>query len=556
MIVFLLLSLVSLYLTQSLWPTGWFTSHDGATHLVRLAQYLTLLGDGQLPPRFAGTLLGHLGYPIFVFSYHLPFMLGSFFSGLGFNLTNSLKLVFGLNLWWSGLGMYLLLRQWFKPLAGFVGAFLFLVAPYRLVLIFVRAAVGEALALSLLPWLLLALHKKNVIFLAIMVALVTLSHSLFWPMYLGLILTYILLIKKDWRKLGGGFILGLGLSAFYWLPLFFERKYVVFDQFYVNLAVGHLVQLKQLIYSVWGYGYSHSGIEQDAMSFQVGMAQWLVVGGVFIWVILKRKFPGLIIWAMAWFWLTIGLMVDWPPARYLWENFTQIKMIDIPWRLLSVVVFVSSFLAAWLVERQKKLALVLAIGLMAVALYTNRNHLRVNEVVNLPEAEIYSYTGTTTFLNEYRPRWRRSDKTKTIDPKIFSEAESENINLLTNRSNLLEFTTDFSQAREVQINLLYYPGWRFYSGNSELSLGDQIKIVTDKLDERQVGFGPWTFGEIEGTLRLSVPSGPQKYRFTFSETPLRKFADLISFASLIFCLGLAFKVRFERHSLVHPSKIS
>ena len=109
MIAAALLALLSLWLTQSLWLPGWFTSHDGVTHLARLAQYLTLLSDGQIPPRFSGTLLGHLGYPIFVFSYHLPFMLGSVFSALGFNLTNSLKLVFGLSFFWSGLGMYLLL---------------------------------------------------------------------------------------------------------------------------------------------------------------------------------------------------------------------------------------------------------------------------------------------------------------------------------------------------------------------------------------------------------------------------------------------------------------
>ena len=373
MIVVFFLVLVSLWLTQSLWQSGFFTSHDGVSHLARLAQYLTLLADGQIPPRYSGTLLGHLGYPIFVFSYHLPFMLGSVFNFLGFNLTNSLKLVFGLSLFWSGLGMYWLLRQWFKPLAGFIGAFLFLVAPYRLILIFVRAAVGEALALSLLPWLLLALHKKNIIGIAVVTALVTLSHSLFWPMYLGLIVTYLLLIKKDLRQLITGFILGLGLSAFYWLPLIFEKKLIVFDQFYTNLAVGHLVTFKQLIYSVWGYGYSHSGVEQDAMSFQVGIAQWLVVGGVIIYLLLKRKFPKLVFWALAWFWLAIALMVDWLPARYLWENLPLIKAIDIPWRFLAVAVFAASFLAAWLVNSQKKLAWVLVLGLIGVALYTNRN---------------------------------------------------------------------------------------------------------------------------------------------------------------------------------------
>ncbi|MDZ4229063.1 MAG: hypothetical protein U1C50_02305 [Patescibacteria group bacterium] len=541
MIPVLLLTLLSLWLTQSLWLPGWFTSHDGTSHLARLAQYLTLLTDGQIPPRFAATLLGHLGYPIFVFSYHLPFMLGSLFNLLGFNLTNSLKLVFGLSLLWSGWGMYLLLRQWFRPLSSFVGAWLFLAAPYRLLLIFVRAAVGEALALSLLPWLLLMLHKKNLMGVALVVGLATLSHSLFWPMYLGLVLTYILLISNDWLRLVKGFILGLGLSAFYWLPLLWERKFVVFDQLYTNLAVGHLVQFLQLLYSPWGYGYSHSGIEQDAMSFQVGIAQWLVVGGAIVWLLLKRKFPGLVIWALVWFFLAIVLMVNWLPARYLWQNLTLIKVIDIPWRLLAVAVFAASFLAAWLVNEQKRLTWVLVFGLLAVSIYTNRNHLRVNEVTNPPETDLYTYAGTTTFLNEYRPRWRQSDKTKTLDPKVLSEAESEKINLLVNRSNLLEFTTDFSQPRLVQINLLYYPGWRFFGPSGELKLGEEIKLVA--MTEHPAGFGAWSFSDIEGTLQMIAPSGEQHFRFTFTETPLRQFADWVSLVSLLICLGLAFKVK-------------
>ena len=544
MIPVLLLTLLSLWLTQSLWLPGWFTSHDGASHLARLAQYLTLLKDGQIPPRFSATLLGHLGYPIFVFSYHLPFMLGSMFNSFGFNLTNSLKLVFGLSFFWSGWGMYLLLRQWFKPLASFVGAFLFLAAPYRLLLIFVRATVGEALALSFLPWLLYALTRRNLILISVFTALATLSHSLFWPMYLGLIFTYILLLKPDWRRLIGGLILGLGLSAFYWLPLLWEKKLIVFDQFYTNLAVGHLVTLKQLFYSVWGYGYSHSGIEQDAMSFQVGIAQWLVVGGamIMIWFRPKAANPRrLASGALTWFLLAIILMVDWSGSRYIWQNLTLIKVIDIPWRLLAVAVFSASFLAAWLVNEQKRLKWLLALGLILVALYTNRNHLRVNEVVNLPEADYYNYAGTTTFLNEYRPRWRKSDKVRLIDPKIFSEQENDRINIIANRSNLLEFTTDFNEPRLVQINLLYYPGWRFFSQSGELRLGDSIKIVTPETDERQSGFGPWSFSDIEGTLQTVVPGGEQQYRFTFTETPLRQFADWVSLVTLLGIIFLSLK---------------
>jgi hypothetical protein len=432
--------------------------------------------------------------------------------------------------------MYLLLRQWFKPLASFIGAALFLIAPYRLVLIFVRGAVGETLALSLLPWLLWAYHKKNPWLIAVLTALAVLSHSLFLPMYSGLIVTYLLLFKPDWRRVLAGSSLGMAMSAFYWLPAAAERKLIVFDQFYVNLAVGHLVTLKQLLYSVWGYGCSHSGTAQDAMSFQVGIAQWLVVAGAIAWIILKRKISRLVFWALLWFGLSVVLMVDWLPARYLWQNFTLIKTVDIPWRFLAVAVFSASFLAAWLINKTHRLKILLAVGLLAIAIYTNRNHLRVNEVVNVSESVYFNYVGTTTFLNEYRPRWRRSDKTTVVEPRVLSLTENEKIRLISDRSNLIELTTDFSEPQEVQVNLLYYPGWRFFNQTRELKLGEDINIVSLEIDERQAGFGPWQFGEIEGTLRLAAPAGEQHYRFTFSETPLRKTADAISLLAVVFLL--------------------
>jgi len=65
--------------------------------------------------------------------------------------------------------------------------------------------------------------------------------------------------------------------------------------------------------------------------------------------------------------------------------------------------------------------------------------------------------------------------------------------------------------------------------------------VTPETDERQSGFGPWSFSDIEGTLQTVVPGGEQQYRFTFTETPLRQFADWVSLVTLLGIIFLSLK---------------
>ena len=56
-----------------LFHPGFPASHDGHHQIVRLMHFHRGLVDGQLPVRWAGTALCGYGYPLFVFTYRLPF---------------------------------------------------------------------------------------------------------------------------------------------------------------------------------------------------------------------------------------------------------------------------------------------------------------------------------------------------------------------------------------------------------------------------------------------------------------------------------------------------
>ena len=83
-----------------------YTSHDGVTHTARIANYYLALKEGQIPPKLAPNLFGNLGFPIFIFIYPLPYLLGSFFHTLGFSFTDSFEMVIGLSLIFSSINIF------------------------------------------------------------------------------------------------------------------------------------------------------------------------------------------------------------------------------------------------------------------------------------------------------------------------------------------------------------------------------------------------------------------------------------------------------------------
>ena len=83
-----------------------------------------------------------------------------------------------------------------------------------------------------------------------------------------------------------GGLLGLGLSAVFWLPMVFERQFVRVDQWFAGRYDfrGHFVYPHQLFSPTWGFGVSTVGPD-DPISFQIGVVAlcFAVLGVLFAW---------------------------------------------------------------------------------------------------------------------------------------------------------------------------------------------------------------------------------------------------------------------------------
>ena len=90
----LVIIFVSFLFTLPFFKDGYFQTHDGEWAIIRLAEMGREIRDLQIPPRWSSFLNHGYGYPLFLFTYPLPFYLGYLISLVGVGLTSSIKLVF------------------------------------------------------------------------------------------------------------------------------------------------------------------------------------------------------------------------------------------------------------------------------------------------------------------------------------------------------------------------------------------------------------------------------------------------------------------------------
>jgi uncharacterized membrane protein len=121
--------------------TGYFPTHDGEWAVVRLAEMNRELRDGQFPPRWSDYLNHGYGYPLFTFTYPLPYYLGAFLNQLGFGLVGAIKALFVLSIFLSGYFMFLFGRSLIGTAGGLIAAALYVAAPFRLVDLYVRGSI-------------------------------------------------------------------------------------------------------------------------------------------------------------------------------------------------------------------------------------------------------------------------------------------------------------------------------------------------------------------------------------------------------------------------------
>jgi hypothetical protein len=535
------LALLALLAGLPLFQFQIMSGHDTLEYLPRATEFYEGLRAGQIFPRWASDLSWGYGQPFFSFNPPLFYYVSSFFHALGFRLVAAQNLALFALLVLGGLGMYVLAAAFFERRGGLVAAVAYLFAPYLLVTLYVRHALADFSALAFLPWAFWGLYRfareggrpLPLLAGAVSVGLLLLSSN---PV--ALITFSALLLLLAWLAVAtrrGGVLLrglwclglGLGLSAFFWLPALVERRYVQVSRLlegYLDYRQ-HFVYPWQFFHSPWGYGLSVPGT-QDGMSFALGPVHLLLAVAALLLVWRVRRIPGRGKWAV-WFSLVILLLAAFLSSRgaaFLWAWLPLLEYLGFPWRLLSLVAASTAFLCGFpfllVPPGRDRLAAVLMALLMVSLFLFGFPHARPEGFLDVEDAEygpqaIRERGLAVTTAREYEPIWVQQPPSQPATaPVTLVEGQARLLSARPSPTHF-EIQADVLEGARLRVNTFYFPGWTLYVDGSERGI--------DYLNP-------------QGVIEFSLEPGEHQVQLLFRDTPVRMWSSRFSLLGLFLLL--------------------
>ena len=511
--------------------SGYFPTHDGEWAVVRLSDMFREVRDLQIPPRFSGNLNFGYGYPLFNFAYPFPYYIGVLIHMLGFGFVDTIKIIFGASIPLSAFFMFLASRNiWKNNYAGIISSVLYLYFPYRLVDLYVRGSIGESVAFVLFPLILLCLSKlsdnpKSVGFKllgGIAFACLILTHNIMAVLFsisLLIFFTGLFIVKKQEiiRPFLFITILGLTLSAFFWVPALLEKNNILLSQIPISDRSLYFVSLKALLLSKWGYGIPTDPV--DGFTYQIGWPFILVIivtFGLLFYEYYKKvkKTQNQIMAGVLIAGILIYSLLLFSFSAPVWK-LPLLSEINYPWIVLSQLGLLISLLAGYLVKYKATIYASVGIAVLAIVLYLPLA--KPSEYVNRGEGFYFTNDATTTSSNELMPLWVKKHPNQRPSEKVKIIKGNGSIERVNFTSKKITFSANLITDAVVRINTIYYPGWKIFADNSEL---------------------PLSYTNDFGVMEFNLNKGMHNVTGTFSETGTRLIADLVSIIGIFFVLIL------------------
>lgn len=550
---------------------------DTALHLLRAVELEWAMAQGVFYPRYLPDLIFGYGYPLFNYYGSASQYLILIWHTLGLSYIASTLVTFALADVVGALGAWQLARKLFDDRAGFIAAIAYAYAPYLLSSLH-RGSPAEAWGLALLPWLLWAFyglapdpaHRRLIwpwgrtALAALLYALFPLFHNPSTVLASGTLSVFILTLgvlrwrqTRPWHfvlRMGTPLLLGLGLSAFFWLPIPFEIGYIQIERGYAPAVINYhynFLSLRELVALPVPYDALLIGA-QPLRSF--GLPQLLLaLGGLFTFPQRTREQK---------VWLALSLLgilvlgfLSLPQAVWIWENLPGLSLIQFPARLLGPASLLLALLAGAAFAQTpipspppspprsrggrggqggasalKQRALALAFAL--IILFNLPWTFHGSDTFTPPNptlTDIHAFekrTGSigTTTAGEYLPRWVLA--VPPADSLAERYAQGAPISRLET-STLPNGTQVFTQTagllrQEVVLNAptaftatfaaFYFPGWR--------ALIDGVET-------------PIFPSNPQGLITFAVPVGAHTLTLEFGDTPIRATGNWLALGATL-----------------------
>ncbi|HPQ68160.1 MAG TPA: 6-pyruvoyl-tetrahydropterin synthase-related protein [bacterium] len=528
---------------RSLWQGGIPAGHDALEYPVRLAEFMMNLKAGILFPAWAPDLSDGYGQPFFIFNPPMSYYLAAIFNFLGFSLAASWNAMALATLCMMAVFMYLFAREYYPGRGALLASALYVCAPYTLCEIYVRSALAEFLAMAWLPLCFLAAKKtvenrktRFAALLSISTMLLLLTHNpaaLICVPFLALYVIYLSVANKTWRGLfrsAGAGLAGIGLSAYFLLPVFFEKHLIQVEQLRSDSVLeyaNHFLYASQWIVPNWQYGLSVPGIN-DGMPFQIGIVHLIAIGCAVIGLFPARKkhpamFSAFVFFAAA---ALLSLFMTHHFSKFIWDRIAALQYMQFPWRFLVFTAFGAAMLggaAVLLLERAGGAfpAIAFAVALVVVLAFP---HARGAKSLTLDDhrfsaGNIARQGLSATTRREYRP----ADAPARLPFRhSLIELQDAQVKIISRKPNELTARIESPESGWGLIRQFHFPGWRLWIN------GKPAELKVDR---------------VTGAMTFPVQTGGNDLHLRYVGTRLQRIGKMIS---LILALsGFLFVIVFR-----------
>ncbi len=520
---------------------GFFQTHDGYWWVIRLADMFRELKDLQFPPRYSEYLNSGYGYPLFNFTYPFPFYIGVLVKLLGFGFVDTIKILFAASVPISAFFMFLASRNvWKNDFAGIISSVLYLYFPYRLVDLFVRGSIGEALAFAIMPAVFLSLSKlvdnpknyKYKLLGAFSYGVLILTHNIIAVLFTISLFIFFLgnFIRKKYsivKSFSFVIVFGFLISAYFWIPAILEKQFVQLSNVPIADRSINFISINDLLFSPWGYDSTRG--DSNPFTLQIGWPFLLIIIstlGLILYTYMKRKTKtDLYYLALT---LLIGTLIFsflvFKQSNFIWQ-LPILSDVTFPWIVLSQLGLLISLLAGYLAKF--KITKYAAMGILFLVLFLYIPWAKPLRYEDKGDGFYYTNDDTTTTSKELMPLWVKKIPTERPASKVEIVEGNGRIENVFYNSKTVSFDANLEMDTIARINTIYYPGWK-------VSADGQNKEIS--------------YQNEKGVMEIRLPKGRSQVRAIFTETPQRMISNIISLSSIILVFVLVLK-SFLRHKI-------
>ncbi len=529
-----LIIILCLFFLRSLFSSVSPFTYDLEFNLARYYHYSQAIKEGQILPSWISNLANGYGYPLFIFSYHLPWIIGLPLIFLGLNFQLSLNLLFIISFIVSGFSMYALVYTLsnHSKYCAFVAAIIYLFNSFHLSVALIIGSIGMNFIFAFLPLIFLGIHlineqkhKQGLIILTLSSCACILSHLMTTLMLIPIIFIYTLILfgisQKDYlnkfKYLLVSALLIIGINSFYLLPLIkyyplIKASTQKFD--FNSMYSRHFIDLQQLI--------KHN-IKNDffngEISFHIGY--FLLICVIFAWIILikKKKYQKTIIPIIISCLSSLFLMLK--PSNRFYETLTQFISIDFPYRFMTLFTFfIALSFSLWL-QYQSKFIKIIILFITISVLVINTKQLKINNSKHINIHNIVDKQPTSNTYDEYLPKNADSQKLYNHYQAILT-----NNNYTIKKHNTKELIIEFQSKKSQYITIGQYdwPGQNIYINESKVS-----KVQTSN-----------------DLIKIKVNQGKSIIQIKYEKTFFQIISNIISLISLLIVIYFSYNFTVKK----------